>query len=153
MRVVEKLSKEFISADLNQIVNDSIMYNQVIKGLFLKGESTSEEVYKISKSIQEMKKRDKANDEGMGRENTEEIQKSKENSQKGVSNQNLVEIKLKISELENILIDLKIQFDRNLKGSSEEEEDEKSKEVSSNNLRDYIKNVYLSVRAVTERVS
>ena len=68
------------------------------------------------------------------------------------SNQNYIEVKIKLVELENSLKCLKELLDQNLKGTIYEDEDEKFKEVSTDNIKDFIKNVYLIVKNLMEKV-
>lgn len=83
-----------------------------------------------------------------------QIEKNETNikGSKGNLDHNFIEIKIKIAELESKLISLKEQLDHNIRGTIQDEEDEKNKDVASGNLRDYIKNVYMNVKNLTERV-
>jgi hypothetical protein len=147
--MIEKLTNEYISSDLNQIINDCIMGNISIKGLFSKSEKNSEELNRISKFIEEIKASDIFE---MDLDGEKKMKNELDQAQKSKTEENIMEMRLKLSDLENTLIDLKKSFENNILGTAEDEEDEKNKEVSSSNLRDYIKNVYQSVRNVIDRV-
>ena len=146
MKVVDKLGKEFFSTDMNKIVNDSLIGNDTLKNIYLKGEKNNEELIILNNLLLEMNKN--GNKEPVA--DKEEIELEKLKKQK--NEQTMIEFQLKLSDLENVLIELKNQVDRNIIGSIEEEEDDKARELSSLNLRDYIKNVYLNVRSVGEKV-
>jgi hypothetical protein len=147
--MIEKLTNEYISSDLNQIINDCIIGNISIKGLFTKSEKNSEELNRISKFIEEIKASDIFE---LDLDGDRKMKNEYDQAQKSKTEENIMEIRLKLSDLENTLIDLKKSFENNIQGTAEDEEDEKNKEVSSSNLRDYIKNVYQSVRNVVDRV-
>ena len=148
MKIVEKLGKDFFSSDMNKVINDTLLGNDTFKSTYLQGEKNNEELINLNNIISEIKingiKAPIADNAG-----NLELEKIRNSA----NDQIVIEIKLKLSDLEMELLELKNQFDRNIKGTLEEEEDDKARELSSLNLRDYIKNVYLNVRNVGEKVN
>ena len=126
------------------------MDNKIIKNFIMKCESNCDELAKFSKILegQDEKKEEKDEENIYPQKDSEKNQGLKVHSNQGHN-----EIKIKLSELEIGLITLKKHLDHNIRGSVvEEDEEEKVKEGASGNLRDYIKNVYISVKNMTERV-
>lgn len=135
---------------MNHLINESLVENYTIKKFIVKSEINSEEIEKLSKMILEIKNVEKDEEEPS-------IEKTENNNNQGskiihTNQNNINEIKFKLSELEGNLLNLNEKLDHNIRGTIKEDEDEKTKEELSLNLRDYIKNVYMNVKNVSERV-
>lgn len=149
--MIEKTTKEYIFNELNILINDSFLNNSNMKSILLKVQANIEEIAKLSKIVEELKygDNDLENEISVPGKPEKTLVRMPLNRN---SNQNYIEVKIKLAELENSLKCLKELLDQNLKGTIYEDEDEKFKEVATDNLKDFIKNVYLIVKNLMERV-
>jgi len=149
--MIEKTTKEYIFNELNILINDSFLNNSNMKSILLKVQANIEEIAKLAKIVEELKygDNDLENEISVPGKPEKTLVRMPLNRN---SNQNYIEVKIKLVELENSLKCLKELLDQNLKGTIYEDEDEKFKEVSTDNIKDFIKNVYLIVKNLMEKV-
>ena len=149
--MIEKTTKEYIFNELNILINDSFLNNSNMKSILLKVQANIEEIAKLAKIVEELKygDNDLENEISVPGKPEKTLVRMPLNRN---SNQNYIEVKIKLVELENSLKCLKELLDQNLKGTIYEDEDEKFKEVSTDNIKDFIKNLYLIVKNLMEKV-
>jgi hypothetical protein len=130
------VGKEIFSDEIGKIILEHIDKNEALKSIFIKTEANTEEINKIYESILEIRR----------------ITIDEKNNP-SASDKDRKEITQRLEELESLLKLLKGQFDENIKGSDNgDNQDEFDKESQPTSMRDYLRQVAGNVKLLGDKV-
>lgn len=134
--ILQDVGKEIFSDEIGKIILEHIDKNEALKSIFIKTEANTEEINKIYESILEIRR----------------ITIDEKNNP-SASDKDRKEITQRLEELESLLKLLKGQFDENIKGSDNgDNQDEFDKESQPTSMRDYLRQVAGNVKLLGDKV-